>query len=165
MDLRRELTRKIGKKQAEITEWIREKNRYNTLIREGRAYIEALTETLKLLPKENATNTELTLRPGSEVAKSRLAILAAGRPLHVDELLKALEKPVTHNNKASLSGSLSVYVRKDEIFTRPAPNTFGLIELEQKIVQEPLFQEEPPPNFGSMDGQSEMTEESLEEEE
>jgi hypothetical protein len=152
MDLRRELNRKIEKKHAEVMMWTRQRNQYDAWIREGNAYIGALTETLKLLPRETPVDTALTLRPNSEVAKSRQAILSAGRPLHVDELLKALGKPINHNNKASLSGSLATYVRKNEIFTRPAPNTFGLVEFERESLQETLFDEEPPPEFGSMNG-------------
>jgi hypothetical protein len=152
MDLRRELNRKIERKRAEIAEWTREKNEREALIREGHAYIAGLTETLKLLPKETPATAAMTLRPDSEVAKSRLAILKAGAPLHVDELLKAIGKPINHNNKASLSGSLSTYVRKGQIFTRPAPNTFGLIELEQDSSQETPFEEERSPDFGSKNG-------------
>lgn len=152
MDIRRELNKKIERKQADISEWTREKIEREALIRESRAYIAGLTETLKLLPKESPSTAGTALRPGSEVAKARQAILNAGLPLHVDQLLRAIGKPVNHNNKASLSGSLATYVRRNAIFTRPAPNTFGLLELEQDSPQEPLFEESPPADFGSMNG-------------
>jgi hypothetical protein len=141
MDIRRELNKKIERKRLEIAEWTRDKNEREALIREAHAYIAGLTDTLKLLPKENPSNAGMALRPGSEVAKARQAILNA-----------SMGKPLNHNNKASLSGSLATYVRKNVIFTRPAPNTFGLMELEQDSPQEPLFEEEPPANFGSMNG-------------
>jgi hypothetical protein len=74
------------------------------------------------------------LRPGTALAKAREAIKKAGHPLHVSEILKALGKPPDKKNRISLGGSLSGYVRKGEVFTRSAPNTFGLIELESKPV-------------------------------
>jgi hypothetical protein len=43
-------------------------------------------------------------------------------------------------NRSALSGSIAAYVRKGEIFTRPAPNTFGLLELGNSV--------ELPLNFG-----------------
>lgn len=44
------------------------------------------------------------------------------------------------------SGSLSCYVKRGEIFTRSAPNTFSLAELNQ--VGMPA--DEPPANFGAL---------------
>ncbi len=152
MDLRRELNRKIERKRAEVEIWEKERSERDLLIREAHAYITALSETLKLLPKETPSAAAvMALRAGSEVARAREAILKAAKPLHVDELLKALGKPVNHNNKASLSGSIATYVRKNTVFTRPAPNTFGLIELEQEV-PEAVLEDDPPPNFGSMNG-------------
>lgn len=158
MDLRRELNRKIERKQADIKEWEKERNERDAMIREGYAYISGLSETLKLLPKETpATTAALALRAGSEVARARDAILKAGKPLHVDELLKAIGKAVSHNSKASLSGSLATYARKEVVFTRPAPNTFGLFELEQDSSPEVILEDEPPPNFGAMNGEGAKT--------
>jgi hypothetical protein len=37
------------------------------------------------------------------------------------------------STRAAVAGSLSAYVRNGEIFTRPAPNTFGLIEFGGKV--------------------------------
>jgi hypothetical protein len=51
--------------------------------------------------------------------------------MHITEILKALNEPVDKKHRLSLSGSLSSYVRNSQIFTRPAPNTFGLIEMNK----------------------------------
>jgi hypothetical protein len=80
------------------------------------------------------------------VARARDAILKEGSPVHIDVLLERLGKPVTRDTKASLTSSLSAYVRREEIFTRPAPNTFGLIELGHHDVEDEI--ESPPPEFG-----------------
>lgn len=52
----------------------------------------------------------------------------SGHALHIEELVKAIGKEPTRDNRVSLSGSLNSYVKKCQIFTKPAPNTFGLLE-------------------------------------
>jgi hypothetical protein len=152
MGIRKEIERKIEKKEHDMLELQQETT---IRLREGRAYVQALQESLKLLPKESFEEPTVTLRPGSAVAKARDAITAAGKPLHVSEILKVLGKPITPVGKAGLSGSLAWYVRKGEIFTRPAPNTFGLVELNgtkeaTKRVSDSKG-DEPPENFGLED--------------
>jgi hypothetical protein len=113
------------------------------------AYLQALQDSLRLLPREplaGKSGADQVLRPGSAVAKARDAILKAGKPLHISELLKILGRPVDKNSRVSLSGSLSGYAKRGEIFTRPAPNTFGLIELNHNEMPE----EEPPQDFGNL---------------
>ncbi len=145
MELRKELKRKIERKQAEIRQWEEQTRELSARVREGLAYVSGLEETLKLLPKETAAETAMALRPDSALAKAREIILKAGKPLHIAELLKALDRPINHNTRAALSGSLAAYVRKNEVFTRPAPNTFGLVELER-------LTDEPPADFGAVNG-------------
>lgn len=151
MELRKELKRKIEKKQAEIQDWQAELLEVQTKVREARAYVAGLEETLKLLPRESpAEAASMALRPDSAVAKAREAILKAGKPLHINDILKALGKPINHDTKASLSGSIGAYVRNGQVFTRPAPNTFGLIEFQQ----ESKLEDDLPPDFGVINGKS-----------
>jgi len=124
MGLRNDLERKIERKRQEIKE-------LEFKIREAQAYISAHQETLKMLSREGSgLLAERNLRVGSSIAKARDAIKKAGKPLHIADLLKALGRPNDKKNRLSLSGSLAHYVRKGEIFSRPAPNTFGLTEFE-----------------------------------
>lgn len=133
MQIQRELERRIDKKQQEI-DGLRQQ--LNT----AEAYLSALQDTLKLLPKEG--DREATLRPGTDLAKARDFIKAQGRPQHVTDILKGIGREVNKSNKISLSGSLGSYVRKGSIFTKPAPNTFGLIDFgngsESKIENDTL---------------------------
>jgi hypothetical protein len=92
--------------------------------------IDAWNETKKLLPREDDT-PERNLRPESLVGKTFALLQKAGKPLHVSEILKRLNEPTTKEKRLSLSGSLAAYVRRNEIFTRPAPNTFGLKSMEE----------------------------------
>ena len=82
------------------------------------------------------------------MAQAREIILARHQPVHISDLLQALGKEANRENRASVTSSLAAYVRRGEIFTRPAPNTFGLIELGHHMLDEPA--EEPPPDFGEI---------------
>ncbi len=128
MQIQRELERRIEKKRQEIVVLKQQLGNAET-------YVEALLDTLKLLPKEG--DKEVVLRPGTDLAKARDFIKAHGRPQHVTDILKGIGKEVNKANKISLSGSLSGYVRKGILFTKPSPNTFSLIEMENGEDQKP----------------------------
>ncbi|MGH7789772.1 MAG: hypothetical protein ACRERC_23090 [Candidatus Binatia bacterium] len=122
MRLRSEIEKRIEKKEDEI--W-----QLELRVREEKAYLQALQDTIKLIPREDRSDPGALLREGSQLAMAREAIMAAGTPLHADDLLKALGKPINKQARAALVGSLANYVRRGEVFTRPSPNTFGLREL------------------------------------
>lgn len=135
---RRQIEGMIEKKEQEIQE-------LEVSIKDARIYLQALKDVLKKFPKASPSEEAATsLRPGSIVALARENILSARKPLHVDEMLRMQGKELTRDNRTALGGSLSAYVRKGSIFTRSAPNTFGLVELEHQTAPE-----EPPPDFGS----------------
>lgn len=141
MSARRKLEERIRRKEQEIKE-------LEMKIREGRAYVQALQEAVKILPRSAPDDREgQILRPGSLMARARELILEQGTPLHISQILRGVGKPVDKANRASLGGSLAAYVRRGEIFTRPAPNTFGLREMS-----EGEFVPEPPPGFGKKAG-------------
>lgn len=148
MGAREEVVKKIDRKEQEMRE-------LELQIREARAYIQGMEEVLKLLPKESAPiNPDQVLRPGTAIHNAREAIKNAGKPLHISDLLKALSMDVNKKNRLSLSGSLSGYARRGEVFTRPAPNTFGLVELGG--ILKPQSASEPPEEFGAEPAESEM---------
>ena len=132
MNIAKDLDRKIEKKKQDIA--LLEKE-----IGESRAYLQALEDMRKMLPKEPHLNAGFELRPGSVLAEVEEQLRLAGKPLHIDELLKRVGKGA--DKKVSLAGSLATYVREAKIFTRPAPNTFGLLEFDRE-------NGEPPANFG-----------------
>ena len=128
MGVRQDFERRIAKKEQEIAE-LEEQTRY------ARIYLQALQDAMKILPKEmlDQASSGSGLRPGSSLSKARDAIKKAGKPLHILEILEAIEKPKDKKNRVSLSSSLSAYVRKNEIFNKPAPNTFGLHEFKADL--------------------------------
>jgi HB1, ASXL, restriction endonuclease HTH domain len=101
--------------------------KFSHQIEKAKAYVQALQDSMRFLPKDNGQEGT-SLRPGTALAQAREVLQKAGKPMHISEILKALNKPVDKKQRLSLSGSLSTYVRNGQIFTRPAPNTFGLIE-------------------------------------
>jgi len=138
MNVRKELDRKVEKKKEEIAA-------LEKALGEARAYLQALEDMRKILPKEPGFQDEIVLRAGTDLAKARDVLQQEGKPLHVEELLKRMGKPTEKKQKISLSGSLASYVRDHKIFTRPAPNTFGLVEFESA---DGLAADAPPENFG-----------------
>ena len=135
----KDIERKVKQKEEEVLK-IREQ-----LIR-AEAYLEALQESLRLIQRTSSTSGGFGLRPGSLIDKVRKVLLESGKPMHVGELLQSIGKEVNKKNRSSLSGSLGSYVRQGYIFTRPAPNTFGLKEFNNLENDEEL---DIPDGFGT----------------
>lgn len=138
MITRQKIEERIGKKQQEI-------NALEQTVREAKAYILALQDTLRMFPKSGAEAVAPSFRNGSDVGKAYEVLKSAGVNLALNELLKRMGKEVNKDNRISVSGSLGSYVRRNSVFTRPAPNTFGLVEFEAERRTEP----EPPDDFGT----------------
>ena len=142
MGLRENFQKLIDKKEQEISG-------LEIQVREANAYIQALQDSMKLLPRDPEANSESEhiLREGSTLAKTRDLLRKSGRPLPISEILKLLGKPQDTKHRISLAGTLSGYARKGRVFTKTAPNTFGLIEFG---TPEQTEEEELPAEFGSM---------------
>ena len=120
MSERKKIEDRLHKKELEILS-------LEDKIKTAKIYVQALRDILKMLGSEvsDDSDAEATLRSGSAVDQARRVILDRAVPVHIDDILVALGKEVTREAKSSLTSSLAAYVRRDEIFTRPAPNTFG----------------------------------------
>lgn len=98
-------------------------------------HIKGLEEALKALPKEDSTSAvepEATLREGSGAALARDYLAKVGHPVHISELVPAIGKENTHQNRVSLASTLATYARAGKIFIKAKPNTFGLIGMRLK---------------------------------
>lgn len=147
------IEKQIEKKNAEI-QGLEEK------LRNAKIYVKALNDVIKVLNRgsgRESGDSDSSLRKGSLVAQARNVILNKGTPVHLDQLLNELGKDVTRETKASLAGSIAAYVRKGEIFTRPEPSTFGLVELGHFEVEDSPVQ--PPQGFGQSEQPSDMDDE------
>ncbi|HEV8132500.1 MAG TPA: hypothetical protein VGQ81_14735 [Acidobacteriota bacterium] len=146
MSLRDDILKRIERKQAELEE---EERAFERAQAAGEAYIQALQDTLKTLPRDIAeAKPEKILRAGGIMAKARQAILSNGNPMPINDILMVLGKTPDRKARASVSGAIGNYVRKGEVFVRTGPNTFGLIELGHRSDG---ITEEPPPGFGSLE--------------
>ena len=70
------------------------------------------------------------LREGGELALARDAIKAHGSSMHLDNILMAINKELTRENKASLAGSLNRYSKEGQVLCKEGPNTYGLLEFK-----------------------------------
>jgi hypothetical protein len=140
MEDRKRIEDRLRKKEHEV-EVLEER------LKTARVYVQALQDVLKLLDRDSETSAASVLKAGSAVAQARDIILGKGEPVHITAILEAMGKDASRETRASLTSSLAAYVRRHEIFTRPAPNTFGLEELGHVTEDE---QDEPPAGFGQM---------------
>jgi len=141
MRVRENFQKLISKKRQEVSE-------LELQIREARAYIQALEDSMKLLPRDAAAGgVDHKLRPGSSLAKARDVIKATGAAMPIADILKAIGKPQDKKHRVSLAGTLSGYARDGKVFTKTAPNTFGLLEFGTLPAEEV---DELPEEFGSM---------------
>src|ERR1700752_2559199 len=102
MGLRENFQKLIDKKQQEI-------RALEMQLREAGAYIQALQDSMKLLPRNSELNSESghILREGSTLAKTRDLLRKSGTPLPISEILKLLGKPQDTKHRISLAGTLS----------------------------------------------------------
>lgn len=138
MGLLGDLRRKIDKKQKEISELRGQRGsiqsqlrELDTRLREANAALAAYEEIARIAPEDADEQEGPNFRAGSTVALARAALQKVGEPMHISKILESIGKSNTHEQKVSLSSSLAAYVRKTQIFTRPEPNIFGLIEWAQ----------------------------------
>lgn len=124
MFLRKEFEKRMEKKREEIA-------MLESQLSQARSYLLALEDSMKLLSRVGDNgNAEAALRPGTDLDKAREFLRDAGKAMHVSKIILGIGKELNKANRVSVSGSLGNYVRKGLIFTRPAPNTFGLVEFE-----------------------------------
>jgi hypothetical protein len=128
MSIRTDLEKRIEKERQKIADMRRD-------LEKTESFAQGLQEALRLLPKDDQGSrqgvqgrTTATFRRGSDVEKAYNVLRSAGVEMHISEILLKIGKEDTKPNRMNLSSSLSRYVRDAQIFTRPNPNSFGLVE-------------------------------------
>lgn len=160
MNQRQKIEERLRRKETEI-------QNLEAKLKAAKVYVGALRDVLGMMGRESrsqavadtsvGTDRNPALREGSSVAQARAAILRQGVPMHIDELLPMLGKECTRVSRASLTGSLAAYVRRHEIFTRTAPNTYGLLELGHESSMAPGRAASPPEGFGEDEATAAMS--------
>jgi len=117
---RRKVENKITVKNEEIQEL---KRRIAIISSE----INGMKEALKYIPRDGTGKdaAKKILRSGSIAEKAYKALKKTGKPLYIDDLLPLIKGK---KDRTSVANVLAQYTRKNEIFSRPAANTFGLLE-------------------------------------
>ena len=69
--------------------------------------------------------------PTSSVGMTVEVLRRAGKPLHVNEIVKAIEERGKKISKGTLTGNLWRYVKDKRVFYRAGRNIFGLLELRE----------------------------------
>jgi len=124
MGARESLQKLADKKENEIGE-------LKLQLAQAEAYLQAIQDSLRVLPKEPTDGgSEPELRSGTLLFQAKEVLRTAGKPMHINEILKKMNKPVDKNNRISLSGSMAAYVRKGVIFKKTGPNVFSLIGID-----------------------------------
>ena len=63
----------------------------------------------------------------------------AGKPMHIDQLIERIDQESGLSfQRATVVSNLSRYVKHHDTFTRPAPNTYGLIEFDRAEMDDML---------------------------
>lgn len=145
MGIRENLQKLVDRKQGEI-------NDLEQRLRDAKVYLQAVQDSMKALPKDllqaSSDSAPRELRSGTTLASARDLLRRAGNPLYIGDILAGLGMEPNKSNRLSLTGSLGSYVREGRIFTRPAPNTFGLVEFQNSSMEDV---NEPPEDFGKME--------------
>lgn len=76
----------------------------------------------------NGQHKEIRFRAGSTVEQAYVLLKEHGQPMHIMDILAGIGRPTTKSERQSLGGQLSGYVRREQVFERPEPGKFGLLE-------------------------------------
>jgi len=84
-------------------------------------------ELIRKLSGDDALPGRLRAKRTSNFSMVEVVLKAVGKPLHVTEIIAAVEKEYGVTlDRDSLSSAIIKLVRKGNRFVRTAPNTFGL---------------------------------------
>lgn len=134
--MRKELEKRIRKQQAEIADFDKGITELQIKKVAAQAVLKELDSLLKSLPKEDDEPVkEKQLRKGTDVYEAREVLRIWKQPLYIDKIITYMNQEATNDRRRSLASQIAAYVRDNQIFTRPAPNTFGLKEFENQNTQ------------------------------
>lgn len=84
-------------------------------------------ELIQKLSGRASASEETPQKRTSNILMIEAVLIAAGKPLHVNDIIAAIEKEFGITlDRDSLSSAIIKQVRKEKLFVRVAPNTFGV---------------------------------------
>lgn len=144
MSPERTLKGKINKYNDEIQTLEANKAEIEAKLIEARTYVKAFKDALKYVSKgDTASSSTAAVRIGGDVDLTIKKLKSTNNPMHVVAILEALGKESTNKTRKALSAQLNAYQRQGRIFTRTAPNTFGLIEWSTAVKESDSEGEDP----------------------
>ncbi|HWG69582.1 MAG TPA: HTH domain-containing protein [Steroidobacteraceae bacterium] len=146
MGLAQEILKRIKNKEAEVARLEAELQEIQSTIREARSYIQGLRDILPKAEKDDTGPDLGDFRPGTMPANVKAILEKEGKPLHINEIVQKLGRENTKQNRLSVVGTLARCVREKMSFTRPAPNTFGLISWKAETSE--VVDDQIPDGFG-----------------
>jgi len=86
-------------------------------------------DLIRRLAKEASASQKSGRKRTSNLEMAEEVLLDAGKPLHVSEIIAAIERKFgVQLDRDSLSSAIGKQIQKKKRFIRVAPNTFGLQE-------------------------------------
>jgi len=135
MELKAKLQKQIDKKMAEITERDSQISALQAENDRDNAFIQGVQESIKAIPDEllctetkRRQSKSRAVKAGSSSEKALTALRELGKPTHINELAVKMGSSISQEAIKNIASSLRQSANNERIFTRPAPNTFGLIE-------------------------------------
>ena len=118
------------KKLSEIQSLKQARQDLDTKIAAAEAYLEGFGDAGKFVPRpDEDENAAMRLQPGSSIDKIYKILQAKKEPMHIEDILAALGKPIDDKKvRQATVGPINQYVRQGRIFFRDKPSIFGLRE-------------------------------------
>lgn len=140
MSLLQDIQKRIRAKETEVNE-ISNKIKDLEMQREAaKAYVQGLQDILPKVQRGEGANgggRQTDFRKGSAPELVQQLLRKTGKPLHINQILEGLGRPVEKKTRLALAGTLARCARDRLVFRKVAPNTFGLIESETEVDQPP----------------------------
>ena len=135
MNYMKKLENKIRKEKEEVENIDSRIAELKIQRREVLSRVAAFEEAREFMPDssdqmENKGHPLKGIRKGSFADKARTILLQNNRPLKIIQILNEMGEP--KSRRQTIGGILSNYVRRGEIFSRPEPGVFGLLEFESE---------------------------------
>ena len=115
------LEERIRKKEQEIRQ-------FQHQIDAAQEFVRATREALALFLKADKAHPNEGMRRGGSASKTLQYLKKEGQARHIGDIVVGIGRKNDTKNRSAVAAQLSQYVRDGKLFTRPVPNTFGLIE-------------------------------------
>ncbi len=142
MNTPKKVQNQLKRKTKDLQELESKRLEIDIQISAARGAISALEEVMKHFPREDMDgDPSRSLRAGGSVALIYDMLKKHGKPMHITKILETQGKSTDKKSQQATGSQLNSYVREGRIFTRDAPNTFGLKEWDNTANSSPTSPE------------------------